>query len=55
MWTCLFRDGTPSARYVLLKGYGPEGFKFFTNYGSRKGKELVSSDITSELCKFHGV
>lgn len=34
------KDGTPSARYVLLKGFGPDGFKFFTNYESRKGKEL---------------
>lgn len=34
------KDGTPSARFVLLKGYGKEGFKFFTNYNSRKGKEL---------------
>ncbi|KAK3930409.1 Pyridoxine-5'-phosphate oxidase [Frankliniella fusca] len=34
------KDGTPSARYVLLKGYGPDGFKFFTNYESRKAKEL---------------
>lgn len=39
------RDGTPSARYVLLKGFGPDGFKFFTNYESRKGKELVSKFI----------
>jgi len=36
------RDGKPSVRMVLLKGYGPDGFKFYTNYGSRKGKELVS-------------
>jgi pyridoxamine 5'-phosphate oxidase len=33
-------DGKPSARVVLLKDYGPEGFTFFTNYGSRKGAEL---------------
>lgn len=37
------RDGAPSARIVLLKGYGPEGFVFFTNYESRKGRELVES------------
>ena len=30
----------PSARTVLLKEFGPEGFTFFTNYGSRKGGEL---------------
>lgn len=33
-------DGCPSARFVLCKGYGKEGFKFFTNYDSRKGKEM---------------
>jgi pyridoxine/pyridoxamine 5'-phosphate oxidase len=37
-----FRNGIPSARQVLLKGYGTEGFRFFTNYNSRKGQELVS-------------
>jgi pyridoxamine 5'-phosphate oxidase len=30
----------PSARTVLLKGYGPDGFRFFTNHTSRKGREL---------------
>ncbi|KAB5555568.1 hypothetical protein PHYPO_G00035670 [Pangasianodon hypophthalmus] len=34
------KDGRPSARMVLLKGYSNEGFRFFTNYESRKGKEL---------------
>lgn len=38
----IFRDGYPSARYVLLKYFDHEGFTFFTNYNSRKGKELVS-------------
>ncbi|HEX2223161.1 MAG TPA: pyridoxamine 5'-phosphate oxidase [Thermoanaerobaculia bacterium] len=34
------REGRPSARIVLLKGYDERGFVFFTNYGSRKGREL---------------
>uniref|UniRef100_A0A8D0XMZ9 Pyridoxine-5'-phosphate oxidase n=1 Tax=Sus scrofa TaxID=9823 RepID=A0A8D0XMZ9_PIG len=38
--TCT-RDGRPSARMVLLKGFGKDGFRFFTNFQSRKGKELV--------------
>ncbi|MFA5885238.1 MAG: pyridoxamine 5'-phosphate oxidase [Acidimicrobiia bacterium] len=32
--------GAPSARVVLLRGYDERGFCFFTNYGSRKGREL---------------
>jgi pyridoxamine 5'-phosphate oxidase len=34
------RDGRPSARIVLLKGIDSRGFVFFTNYESRKGREL---------------
>jgi pyridoxamine 5'-phosphate oxidase len=33
-------DGRPSARTVLLKGVDERGFVFFTNYESRKGREL---------------
>lgn len=36
-------DGQPSARIVLLKGLPDEaGFLFFTNYDSRKGRELAA-------------
>ncbi|XP_031787779.1 pyridoxine-5'-phosphate oxidase [Nasonia vitripennis] len=34
------KDGIPSVRPVLLKSFGTDGFKFYTNYGSRKAKEL---------------
>jgi pyridoxamine 5'-phosphate oxidase len=34
------RDGIPSVRIVLLKGYDERGFLFFTDYRSRKGSEL---------------
>ncbi|XP_012228679.1 pyridoxine/pyridoxamine 5'-phosphate oxidase-like [Linepithema humile] len=37
------RDGVPSMRAVLLKGYSNEGFKFYTNYDSRKGRELSNN------------
>lgn len=37
------RDGGPSARMVLLKGYDQRGFVFFTNYESRKGRELAAN------------
>jgi pyridoxamine 5'-phosphate oxidase len=33
-------DGRPGARTVLLKGFDEQGFVFFTNYESRKGREL---------------
>jgi pyridoxamine 5'-phosphate oxidase len=33
-------DGAPSARTVLLKGVDARGFLFYTNYESRKGREL---------------
>jgi pyridoxamine 5'-phosphate oxidase len=33
-------DGQPSARVVLLRGIDARGFAFFTNYNSRKGRDL---------------
>jgi pyridoxamine 5'-phosphate oxidase len=33
-------DGIPNARMVLLKGFGSDGFRFFSNYESVKGREL---------------
>ncbi len=33
-------DGMPDARMVLLKGHGPDGFRFFTNYGSAKAGQI---------------
>lgn len=36
-------DGRPDARTVLLKFYGPEGFLFFTNYESKKGRDLATN------------
>lgn len=34
------KEGIPSSRVVLLKGVDDEGFRFYTNYTSRKGQEL---------------
>ncbi len=40
-------EGRPSARVVLLKGADERGFLFFTNYESRKGRELASNALAS--------
>jgi pyridoxamine 5'-phosphate oxidase len=37
------KNGIPSARTVLLKGADERGFTFFTNYDSRKGRELAEN------------
>jgi pyridoxamine 5'-phosphate oxidase len=37
------RSGKPSARLVLLKSVDDAGFVFFTNYESRKGRELAEN------------
>jgi len=37
------REGRPSARIVLLKGVDERGFVFFTNYESRKGRDLAEN------------
>ncbi len=36
-------DGRPSLRIVLLKGLDQEGARFFTNYNSRKSRELLAN------------
>ena len=43
------RDGRPSARTVLLKGVDGRGFVFYTNYESRKGRELSENPRASLL------
>lgn len=41
--------GQPSLRTVLLRSAGPDGFVFFTNYVSRKGRELAENPAVSLL------
>jgi pyridoxamine 5'-phosphate oxidase len=36
-------DGAPSARMVLLRGYDERGFVFFSNFASRKARELAAN------------
>lgn len=40
-------SGRPTTRIVLLKGVDPRGFVFFTNYESRKGRELADNPVAS--------
>lgn len=44
-------DGLPDVRMVLLKDAGPDGFVFYTNLGSAKGRQLASSGKAALL--FH--
>jgi pyridoxamine 5'-phosphate oxidase len=43
-------DGQPSARVVLLRVVDARGFGFFTNYNSRKGRELDTPGARAALC-----
>ena len=43
------RDAYPTQRTVLLKYYDPSGFVFFTNYTSRKAKQISENDRVSLL------
>jgi pyridoxamine 5'-phosphate oxidase len=42
-------EGRPAARIVLLKAFDERGFVFFTNYGSRKGRELAARPYAALL------
>jgi pyridoxamine 5'-phosphate oxidase len=41
------RDGRPSARMVLLRGFDHRGFGFYTNYVSQKGRELAENPLAA--------
>lgn len=40
-------QGRPSSRVVLLKGFDASGFVFFTNYNSRKGRQLTENPFAA--------
>ncbi|MFI6084161.1 pyridoxamine 5'-phosphate oxidase [Streptomyces sp. NPDC051217] len=48
-------DGRPSSRTVLLKAYDGRGFVFFTNYGSRKGREIDANAHVGILFPWHAL
>lgn len=43
------RDARPCTRIVLLKGFDASGFVFYTNYRSRKGRELLDNPLACAL------
>ncbi|KAM7520824.1 hypothetical protein LguiB_019786 [Lonicera macranthoides] len=48
-------DGKPSSRMVLLKGVDKDGFVWYTNYGSRKARELSENPRASLLFYWNGL
>ena len=48
-------DGKPSARVVLLKEVNDKGFVFFTNYMSRKGRELIVNPEVAIVFDWHDI
>lgn len=48
-------DGAPSSRTVLLKGVADDGFRFYTNLGSRKGLDLAGNPAAALLFGWHPV
>ncbi|MFD7258095.1 pyridoxamine 5'-phosphate oxidase [Streptomyces sp. NPDC059874] len=48
-------DGRPSSRTVLLKQFDDRGFVFFTNYASRKGREIAENPHVALLFPWHPI
>src|SRR5262245_13606060 len=48
-------DARPVARLVLLRGHGPDGFVFFTNYDSRKGRQIAENPCGSLTFPWHAL
>ncbi|MFD9728748.1 pyridoxamine 5'-phosphate oxidase [Streptomyces sp. NPDC059072] len=48
-------DGRPSSRTVLLKQFDDRGFVFFTNYDSRKGREIAENPRVALLFPWHPI
>ncbi|XVQ11855.1 pyridoxamine 5'-phosphate oxidase [Spirillospora sp. CA-255316] len=48
-------EAVPSVRTVLLKGYGPDGFRFFTNLTSRKGRDLAGNPRAALVFPWHSM
>ncbi|WP_340378060.1 pyridoxamine 5'-phosphate oxidase [Streptomyces sp. SS7] len=46
-------EGRPGSRTVLLKQFDEQGFVFYTNYASRKGRDLAANPYVSLLFPWH--
>ena len=53
--TTVSKEGVPSVRTVLLKGYDEQGFVFYTNYGSRKAKDISENPTVAVLFPWLGL
>lgn len=49
------KDGKPSSRMVLLKGFDTEGFVWYTNYSSQKGREISENPRAALLFYWDGL
>lgn len=49
------KSGMPSSRIVLLKSFNQEGFTFFTNFLSRKGREIEENPFVALLFFWNGL
>ena len=47
--TTVSKEGKPSVRTVLLKGYDEKGFVFYTNYGSKKSYDISENPNVAVL------
>src|SRR5262245_5933910 len=48
-------NGQPSVRMVLLKDFDRNGFVFYTNYESRKGRQILASPKAALLFHWKGL
>ncbi|MDX3643935.1 pyridoxamine 5'-phosphate oxidase [Streptomyces sp. MB09-02B] len=48
-------EGRPSSRTVLMKAYDAQGFVFYTNYASRKARDLAENPYVSLLFPWHAL
>lgn len=48
-------EGRPSSRTVLMKAYDEQGFVFYTNYASRKARDLAKNPYVSLLFPWHAI